>query len=215
MANEAKAFPSMESLYQNRDANIKNFTLFADNLLKVAVGVLKFKDEVTTMKISNFCSTSNEAFVLLSIENSYDQWNWEWTHGKKEGPGKPEKKYTSNAASSIRFGGWSREGKEWYNELQREVEKARKKKDRKDLEAEYLANQRCSGVGNGGGRKRKAGAIGGEEAWQMVIIDTDDESEEEEEGEEEGEDHDDSNNELEVDVTYKHNPENVVQQGTA
>lgn len=159
IATEANAFPTLESLGRDRDLNIENFKIFCEKLLSVAVGRRKFKEGRCTKRISKFCSISNEAFIIVSVENSYDRWKWEWTNqqaaGAADGPTMPPKKYTQNPSASKKYRGWTAEGIARYNELITEVKLDRKDKDRKNLEEQYLANAMTARNLDGGSRKRK------------------------------------------------------------
>ena len=172
----------MESLGRDRDLNIENFKIFCENLLSVAVGRRKFKEGQCTKRISKFCTISNEAFIIISVENSYDRWKWEWT--KKQAAGAahghmPPKKYTQNPSAAKKYRGWSAEGIARYFQLIKEVKLARKDKDRKSLEEQYLANA-MTARNAGGGRKRKVDVMEDPNEDNLVLrVEHDSDTEEE------------------------------------
>ena len=175
-------FPTLESLGRDRDLNIENFKIFCENLLSVAVGRRKFKEGQCTKRISKFCSISNEAFVVISVENSYERWKWEWTNQQAAGaaPGPmPTKKYTQNPSAAKKYRGWSAEGIKQYFQLITEVKLARKDKDRKSLERQYLANAMTARNASGC-RKRKVDVMDDPNEDNLVLrVEHDSDTEEE------------------------------------
>jgi hypothetical protein len=78
--------------------------------------------------MSNALTVSDEAFVLLSIENCWDaiQDQIQDNEDQESGNGKQgvyaRGKYTNHGTNS-RYGGWSPEGIQWFNELYELVKK--------------------------------------------------------------------------------------------
>lgn len=220
MANEAMSFPTKDSLFHNRDATIENFRGFADNLLPAVVGRKKFKDGKSMERISKLCTISNEAFVLLSIENSYDAWKWRWTKdngGMSTDNEEPRKKYTDNPASSKKYEGWSREGIKRYNKIQDEVKATRKTQARKEIEKEYLAEEAMNRLAEGckGRRKRKIAAMDDADDIEIVVLHNsdseDDDGDEGGSGNEQQQTNDDDEEDIGIPSTQA-DPKEVTQQ---
>jgi len=89
------------------------------------VGKCKWKKLVVLKKVTLFATVTDEAFALLVLENNWSVWIKEdpkdyFTKNKKEQNKKQKQNnglYTGHAKGAIRFGGWSLEGVQRFNEL--------------------------------------------------------------------------------------------------
>lgn len=123
---------------KNTDAMI----YFCNAFLSCVVGKKLWNSSVSTMPMSRIASPSDEAFGYLIVENLYDAWKLQ--KEKENNPDYAERKtggglgedgrrqpilgkYTkSKYKRAGKFGGWSREGLERFNELYLEVQEDRK-----------------------------------------------------------------------------------------
>ena len=80
----------MDELHKDRAKDDDHFKQFTNTLLAAVVGKKKFRLERCTKKISKLCTLSSEAFVLVSLENSYEMWKAEYEK-KEERPKKKNK----------------------------------------------------------------------------------------------------------------------------
>ena len=94
------------------------------------VGKRTYAKKSHVERISVFATPSDEALVLLLYENSFDRWkNMAKTNNTKKSSVMP--KYTNGGVSagitgsSKKYGGWSDEGLNRFNELYEQVEKDR------------------------------------------------------------------------------------------
>jgi hypothetical protein len=98
-----------------------------EHLLGQAYGLKKWKGAKCFGRISDILTVSDEAFVLLSIENCWEAIHLELEENDEDGNGNKvysRGKYTSNG-TNVKFGGWSLEGIKQCNDLYELVEKNR------------------------------------------------------------------------------------------
>ena len=194
-AEQRGEFPAMEELIEDRSANVVNFKNFAEKLLCIVAGKKKFKKERTIKTVSEICTGSDEAFLMVTLENSYKAWKAEFD--KDENEKIPHKEFTNNPAASHKYGGWSAEGINRYNTYMEEVKREREKQERQDVEKEYLtALQEEQANGLAGGRKRKmvdmnANKIIKPIVYHQILDDGESNKEEEEEDDDDDDDDDD------------------------
>jgi hypothetical protein len=63
-------------------------------------------------------TVSDEALVIICIENNYDRWTWEAkSDEERQGEEKPHPRYTDITNKAFKYGGWSEDGIAWFNEL--------------------------------------------------------------------------------------------------
>jgi hypothetical protein len=63
-------------------------------------------------------TVSDEALVIICIENNYDRWTWEAkSDEEQQGEEKPHPRYTDITNKAFKYGGWSEDGNAWFNEL--------------------------------------------------------------------------------------------------
>jgi hypothetical protein len=92
-----------------------------DDLLKTVVGATKFKENRCERHLSEWFTITDEAFLLLCLENYWQQWHYEWMVSRIGPPNEepaPEvtnPRYTGKTRGTKRS--WSREGMERFNNL--------------------------------------------------------------------------------------------------
>jgi hypothetical protein len=93
----------------------------SDDLLKTVVGATKFKENRCKKHLSEWFTITDETFLLLCLENYWQQWHYEWMV-KRNGPpaNKPapeviNPRYTGKTRGTKQS--WSREGMERFNNL--------------------------------------------------------------------------------------------------
>ena len=92
-----------------------------DDLLKTVVGATKFKENRCERHLSEWFTITDEAFLLLCLENYWRQWHYEWMVTRNGPPTEvppPEllnPRYTGKTRGTKRS--WSREGMERFNNL--------------------------------------------------------------------------------------------------
>jgi len=130
-------------------------TTFYNHFLPCVVGKCKWKKLVILKKIPLFATVTDEAFALLVLENNWGVWLHEdareyFMKNKKE-LNKKEKGnnglYTGHAKGATRFGGWSVEGVQRFNELCKIVRNDRDANELFDIE--YYETMMKQKVDNG------------------------------------------------------------------
>ena len=100
---------------KNARTNLADMTWYCDSFLSVIVGKKNYNQRKYQEVASSIVTRSDEAFLLVIIENSIDRWTAKVSDpGKKEGDW-PEPKYTSNANDNKKYLGWSTAGINCYN----------------------------------------------------------------------------------------------------
>jgi len=165
--------PTLEDILKLRksphNSNNTTFTFIVEHLAGAVVGQRKWKTARCYVPLSASMSVSDEAFMLLLLENQYDMWKESETTRVGRG------RYTDKAPNK-KFCGWSNEGIRRFNELNTQVMENRNKQYSKEVEdAAYktLAGryEKMISVKRKNGRKRRR---------QVIPENTDDEEEEEE-----------------------------------
>ena len=158
---EKKTLPTLEEIMLKRDKE-ETFFVFADTFLSRVVGVAYWRKHCAKMTIRDMATISDEAFALLLLENYWESWSTKNVEEYKtevafdESTNQKKKrkatwgKYTSGAWGSKRFGGWSKDGLQRFNQLYTEVQKDREKSNAVYVEERYRL--RCA---NNTPRKRK------------------------------------------------------------
>ena len=94
--------------------NNTTFTFIVEHLAGAVIGQRKWKTTRCYAPLTKHMSISDEAFMLLVLENQYELWiNSDTT---KVGQGK----YTENGPNK-KFCGWTNEGMRRFNKLLKEV----------------------------------------------------------------------------------------------
>ena len=94
--------------------------LLDKGLLKTVVGATKVKENRCKRPLGEWFTITDEAFLLLCLENYWQQWHYKWMV-KRNGPNKAcahevmNPWYTGKTRGTIRS--WSREGMERFNKL--------------------------------------------------------------------------------------------------
>jgi hypothetical protein len=123
--------PTLGEILKLRQAprlnNNTTFTFIVEHLAGAIIGQRKWKTTRCYAPLTKHMSISDEAFMLLVLENQYELWmNSETT---KVGRGK----YTENGPNK-KFCGWTNQGMRRFNELLDEVRTNRNKQYSKDVE---------------------------------------------------------------------------------
>jgi hypothetical protein len=116
-----------------------DFDVFCTAFLSNVIGKQAYNKKVVQETISNIATVSDEAFVMLCLENSMEQWEQE----ARNPTAKRIKNavYTASTAEASKYGGWRKEGMRQFNTLQREIIPHLRKKTLK-LEVDYLMHQK-------------------------------------------------------------------------
>jgi len=110
--------PEWDPEDENRIVNNRGFLFLVDFMYGSIIGKRQWKKDKFIIRLSSDMTISDEAFVLLVLENNWDVLN---------GVANAEPKYTSRRfTSNKRNDGWSNEGIRRYNELQADVMSNRK-----------------------------------------------------------------------------------------
>jgi len=122
------------------------YTYFANTILQKIVGPTKWRGQVTKRTISQIATPTDEAFGLLLLENSWENWKeaQRLVHedNSKSGANKTPFIYSlrQTKGGSRKFGGWSNAGMRRYRELVHMVRANRENNADKDsFEAGYKA----------------------------------------------------------------------------
>ena len=169
--------PTMEDILKlRRSPRNKNtnttFNFVVEYLAGPVLGQRKWKTERCYKPLSEVMTVSDEAFMLLLLENQYDMWKDAETTRVGRG------KYTDNVKNK-KFCGWSNDGIRRFNQLFEDVKANRDKQFAKEVEeatvktlAQRYNKMLAVGVRRKNGHKRRR---------HGVMVNTDDEEDDEEE----------------------------------
>ena len=132
-------------------------------LLPYVVGKRKWDAEVHVQLVSDFSTPSDEAWMLLVLENCWECWEYESQDSHPEDSTKPVKKYTRDKRERGRNRGWTQAGIARFNELCQIAGEDRAKN--KKVEEEYLAEKIDEQEEKMGSRKRKRNTDDDEVEW--------------------------------------------------
>ena len=163
----------------NARKNLKDFQWYCENFLSVIVGKQVYKKQKADKLISHIATRSDEALLLILMENSVNHWTAEVTDPNQEKGRWPDAKYTSKGNDSKKHLGWSVNGIERYNYYMTNMVPALRQNSSK-VEKELLELYR-----HGGGTPTKKGKEG--EKKIIALLQSDTEEEEEEDGDDEEE----------------------------
>jgi hypothetical protein len=143
------------------------FMFLVEHLFGQAHGLRNWKNAKCYRKVSEILTVSDEAYILLSIENSWDAIKEEIDNNDEpEAGGKrgtyAHGKYT-NQGTNLRYGGWTKEGIKRFNELYELVEKNRKEPWAQKVEEQVsnkLWNRHHNKAGDKSMRRKKRRIIG-------------------------------------------------------
>ena len=116
----------MQQLRENQSLHI----LVCERFLKTVTGEEKWNCNHLIRPLQEFVTPSDEAFLMLVLENNEDRWTDEWEKGITKDSDVPAK-WTNSGRSkgdgkTRKFCGWAKEGIERFNELMIIVKKDRK-----------------------------------------------------------------------------------------
>jgi hypothetical protein len=133
--------PKLEEVMQMRHNVNGAYTKFCDVVLSQVVGRHDWKQNCGKKLMREYASSSDEAFGLLVLENSWAVWK-EMAEKKdiyESTSNKP--KYTVNGAGTKKNGGWKQEGIKRFNELAKLV-RADRERDLSEFERIYMETNR-------------------------------------------------------------------------
>ena len=114
-----------EQILRLRENPENSYMVFCDVVLAQIVGKHDWKVNSGRKKLSEYVTTSNEAFGLLLLENSWTTWK-EMAGNADSGQYISNKPlYTLNGAGTKKNGGWKPEGWLRFNELAKMVQEDR------------------------------------------------------------------------------------------
>jgi hypothetical protein len=123
--------PTLETILKLRQSPRNNnnapFTFIVEHLAGAVIGQRKWKTSRCYSPLSLSMSVSDEAFMLLVLENQYEMWIDAETTRVGRG------KYTENAPNK-KFCGWSNDGMRRFNQLLTQVRENRNKQYSKEVE---------------------------------------------------------------------------------
>ena len=123
---------------QNARSNFVNFDTFCSYFLSNVIGKQTYNKKVIQVTMSEIATVSDEAFVMLCLENSMERWEHE---AREPAEKRLDAKYTASPAEASKYGGWTNEGMRRFNKLQREIVPAMRRKI-ENLEEEYKLHMR-------------------------------------------------------------------------
>jgi hypothetical protein len=130
----------MDRILEARD-NYDNFKFYCDNFLSCVVGKVLYHRKKMEVNIRKIASASDEAFVIVCLENNIDRWQAEALDPEVDKKDLPERKYTNAPSECSKFSGWSDEGIKRYNELAGTII-PKKRKETKELEENFMLTER-------------------------------------------------------------------------
>jgi hypothetical protein len=155
------------------------FMFLVEHLVGQVHGLRNWRSAKCFQRMSSALTVSDEAFVLLSIENCWDaiQDQIQDDEDQESGNGKQgvyaRGKYTNHGTNS-RYGGWSPEGIQRFNELYELVEKNRNEawaeKVEKEVKKKLLfRHHRTTGTNKVRRKKRRIGGPNQQEVGQIIV----------------------------------------------
>ncbi len=123
-----KEFPKPEEIFKLRK-NFESFKLVCNHLLPGIVGRKWVKENIDKMPMSKLFTQSDEAFLLLVMENNRDRWE-DMIENKTATSKKPTKWSRGQGTGALKFNGWDEEGLASYNTYTKKVKKDREKRGR-------------------------------------------------------------------------------------
>jgi hypothetical protein len=130
--------PAMRGLRETAAA--KNYQWFCENFMECAIPSAEWKLQSRRKKLSEYVTTTLEAFAIVVYYNSFDVWNQRWSvETSTEIAGndgnddvstltaatKCSFRFTGDSKGSRKYEGWNSAGVGFYNELLGLVEKQR------------------------------------------------------------------------------------------
>jgi hypothetical protein len=146
-----------------------DFDNFCTYFLSNVIGKQAYNKRVHQETISCITTVSDEAFVVLCLENSMKRWEHEAANPTEK---RIEAVYTASPAEASKYGGWSIEGMRRFNILQRDIIPKSRRSSQK-LEENYLLHKK--GINQPCKKTKKAKLPGNEEdmPWSVFMHDDD------------------------------------------
>jgi hypothetical protein len=157
---------------QNARRNIENFDMFCSYFLSNVIGKQTYNKKVLQVTISEIATVSDEAFVMLCLENSMERWEHEAREPTEK---RLDAKYTASPAEASKYGGWTSEGMRRFNTLQREIVPEMRRKIA-NLEEEYKLRMRQLKQPTKRVKKAKLPANRADMPWSEYTHDADEEA---------------------------------------
>jgi hypothetical protein len=153
-------------LEQMQDARemFVDFDNFCTYFLSNVIGKQAYNKRVPQETISCITTVSDEAFVVLCLENSMKRWEHEAMNPTEK---RIEAVYTASPAEASKYGGWSIEGMRRFNVLQRDIIPKSRKGSLK-LEMDYLMHKK--GINQPSKKTKKAKLPGNEEDMPWSVF---------------------------------------------
>ena len=139
--------PTMNRILSARK-KLDDFQWYCDNFLSVVVGRQAFNKQKFKMLVSKMATRSDEALMLIIVENSIERWTNEFKHPAADAKTWGDPKYTKSDKNETRkHRGWSEEGIVRFNKYLKEYVPA----SRQTSEAleEELKDTYCNKHGTG------------------------------------------------------------------
>lgn len=132
-------FPKLKEIFQLRK-HPEMFFWVCDNFLSVAVGKTKFRKLTRKVSVSEVASRSDEAYMMLVLENNWKRWmNMAETGSMKS---TIPTKYTERGKKAKVYGGWTMKGLNRYNEFMKYVYQNRHVfESAKEVEDKYVRHR--------------------------------------------------------------------------
>jgi len=151
---ELKELEDYKKLRQNPEC----FKQLCDEFMPCVVGRSKWCAESYHKELSQIATATDEAWVLLVLENSWDLWKQmaEWESRKEVLPKEERKatKWTAGATSAVRYEGWGAAGLQAYNEIVDQVREDRAARGR-DFNKSFLTYKKEEREKMRSGKKRR------------------------------------------------------------
>ena len=144
---EEKLFPTMEEFLLLHEGG-STYELFTRRFVKRIVGKNVWGNNCYQKLLSEYCTASDEAFGLLTLENQFDRWTDMYISGDNGNLTKkaPDALYTNSGnskgkkGSPTRFQGWTNEGYKRFDALHKLVKADRAKLGRIQFEEDMRKN---------------------------------------------------------------------------
>ncbi len=123
-----KEFPKPEEIYQLR-RNFETYKMVCDHLFPAIVGRMWVKENIKDMPMSKLITQSDEAFLLLVVENNRDRWE-DMIENKKATSKISTKWSRGQGTGAVKFNGWDEKGLARFNRNMKKVKKDREENGR-------------------------------------------------------------------------------------
>jgi hypothetical protein len=154
--------PTLAAIMMMRQNEEEAYKIFCDEVLSQVVGKLEWKTSRHSRAITQWATTSDEAFAIVLLENSWDLWV-EMSEHEHQNKGKKghitfvktkESLYTRSGAGTKKYGGWTAIGLKRFGEIANMVQADRVSNTGISFETEYQAAWRSSAKTSNRKRRR-------------------------------------------------------------